>query len=106
MSDSHKRILQVVNAIPPGRVATYGQVAQLAGLPRRARLVGTVLANLDESEQVPWHRVINARGAISERSSLGGSEDYQRILLEAEGIVFDERDTIELSRYRWKPDNQ
>ena len=90
--------------IPKGRVATYGQVAELADLPRQARQVGYALHALagDESVKVPWQRVVNARGEISERS-IPGREPIQRAMLEAEGVVFTASGRIDLGRYRWSP---
>ena len=87
--------------IPPGRVATYGQVAELAGLPGQARLVGYALAALDAGSDVPWHRVVNARGAISLPAS-GHSALMQRARLETEGVPF-EGDRVPLERLRWRP---
>lgn len=81
-------------------MATYGQVAALAGFPGQARLVGYALAAL-ESDAVPWHRVVNARGEISRRTT-PGDEARQRALLEAEGIVFAGHQ-IALARWRWRP---
>jgi methylated-DNA-protein-cysteine methyltransferase-like protein len=98
------KIYAVIARIPPGRVATYGQVAALAGLPRRARLVGAALRNTPESLALPWQRVINAQGAVSRRSGLGLEEGYQRHLLEEEGIRFDARGRIDLDRFGWDPD--
>jgi len=102
-NEASRRIQRVVSAIPEGRVATYGQIALLAGLPRRARLVGRALAALDDDSGVPWHRVINAQGRISSR---GGSphEYFQRRLLEEEGVELDERGRIDLDRFGWDPD--
>lgn len=90
--------------IPEGRVATYGQIAELADLPRQARQVGYALHALsgDESERVPWQRVVNARGEISERA-VPGREPVQRMMLEAEGVVFAPNGRIDLARYRWSP---
>ena len=102
MSDSYRRIYATVKRIPRGRVATYGQVATLAGLPGRARQVGYAMYALPERSGVPWHRVINARGEISRRSG-SDYDELQRILLETEGIVFDPRGRIALERYRWEP---
>jgi methylated-DNA-protein-cysteine methyltransferase-like protein len=98
--DTYARIYAVVRRIRPGRVATYGQVAALAGFPGQARLVGYALAAL-ESDGVPWHRVVNARGEISPRAT-PGYEAMQRALLEAEGIVFS-GDRIALARCQWRP---
>ncbi len=97
-------IYAVIERIPEGRVATYGQVAALAGLPRRARMVGAALRSTPENVAVPWQRVINAQGTISQRGGLGLEEGYQRHLLEEEGIAFDDRGRIDLERFRWDPD--
>lgn len=99
-SDRRARIYDVVRAIPPGRVATYGQVAGLAGLPGQARLVGYAMAALDADSDVPWHRVINARGEISLPAG-GHPARAQRALLEFEGVVF-EGGRVALKDYRWR----
>ncbi len=93
-------ILLVVNRIPRGRVASYGQVAQLAGLPGRARLVGRILSRLPDNSNIPWQRVVNARGEISLAED---SDAYrrQRQLLEQEGVLFSGRRTMR--QYRWRP---
>lgn len=96
------RIYEVVRRIPPGRVATYGQIAELAGLPGHARQVGYALAALPSGTAVPWHRVINARGEVSLRSS-PGAELSQRMLLEREGVRFDARGRVALQRVAWRP---
>ena len=105
-ADAFAKIYAVIQRIPQGRVATYGQVAALAGLPRRARLVGAALRNTPEDLSLPWQRVINAQGTVSRRSGLGVEEGYQRHLLEEEGVRFDERGRIDLERYRWDPDER
>ena len=99
---SYQRIYAVVRRIPRGRVATYGQVARLAGLAGHARQVGYALHALPEGSSVPWHRVVNAQGAISRRSE-PGSELAQQQLLAGEGVAFDARGRIPLSRVRWMP---
>jgi methylated-DNA-protein-cysteine methyltransferase-like protein len=101
-SASYRRIYAVVNRIPPGRVATYGQVARLAGMPGHARQVGYALHALRPDERVPWHRVINARGEVSPRAAPGW-ERIQRRELEKEGVVFDPHGRIALERYAWRP---
>jgi len=101
MNRRYERIYDVVRAIPEGRVATYGQVAALAGLKGHARQIGYALYALDDDD-VPWQRVVNARGEISARSD-PGSEPLQRVMLEDEGVVFDERGRISLARFRWDP---
>ena len=96
-------IYAVVRRIPCGQVATYGQIAALAGLPRHARQVGYALHRLPEGSDVPWHRVINARGEISARSH-PGAEGLQQALLQEEDVVFDLRGRIDLGRFRWRPE--
>ncbi len=100
-----QRFYRVVREIPKGFVATYGQVAALAGFPRHARQVGYALFALREAAQddpVPWHRVVNARGEISQRSD-PGPEPLQRVMLEAEGVAFDTFGRIAMKRYQWQP---
>ena len=99
---TYARIYEVVRRIPRGRVATYGQVARLAGLPGQARQTGYALSALPDGQRVPWHRVINARGQISVRSE-PGSDDRQRQLLEREGVRFDAAGRVCLARFQWKP---
>jgi methylated-DNA-protein-cysteine methyltransferase-like protein len=94
-------IYAAVASIPPGRVATYGQVAEAAGLPRRARLVGTALRALPEDSGVPWQRVVNASGGISERPRADAVTE-QRILLVDEGVVFEPNGRVDLARYGWE----
>jgi methylated-DNA-protein-cysteine methyltransferase-like protein len=101
-SESYRRIYSVVRRIPRGRVATYGQVARLAGLPGCARQVGYALHALDDESSVPWQRVINARGEVSPRAE-PGMDGVQRQILEREGLVFDARGRIDLERYVWRP---
>jgi methylated-DNA-protein-cysteine methyltransferase-like protein len=100
LSDSYRRIYAVIRRIPRGRVATYGQVADLAGLSGHARQVGYALHALPDDSRVPWHRVINARGEISLRSN--SNDRLQRMLLEDEGVYFEVGDRISLTRYRWR----
>jgi uncharacterized protein YeaO (DUF488 family)/alkylated DNA nucleotide flippase Atl1 len=100
-SESLRRIYDTVSRIPKGRVATYGQVADVAGLPRRARLVGRALRELDDDSDVPWHRVVNAKGTISLRGDLLDHEGLQEQLLRREGVDFDGR-AIPLERYGWQ----
>jgi methylated-DNA-protein-cysteine methyltransferase-like protein len=97
------RIYAVVSRIPRGRVATYGQIARLAGIPDQARLVGYALAALPDRSRLPWHRVINAKGGISLRSDEGPASIMQRIRLRREGVRFDDRDRVSLRHFRWRP---
>ena len=98
----YQRIYAVVRRIPKGRVATYGQVAALAGLPGHARQVGYALHALPEGTTVPWHRVVNASGGISTRS-LPGAEFVQQQLLVREGIRVNARGRVALRQTRWVP---
>ncbi len=100
-SDTYARIYEVVKRIPRGRVATYGQIAELAGLGDHARQVGYALHALKD-DSVPWHRVVNARGRISVRHE-PGLDRWQRRLLEDEGVEFDGTGRIALERFRWTP---
>ncbi|HVR96909.1 MAG TPA: MGMT family protein [Thermoanaerobaculia bacterium] len=101
MASPFDLIYAVISRIPPGRVATYGQVALLAGLGRSARRVGQALRVLPEGSAVPWHRVINARGEISPRGGMGWEEGYQRHLLEEEGVEFKDGRRVDLERFLW-----
>lgn len=99
---SYQLIYNVVRRIPRGRVATYGQVASLAGLAGHARQVGYALNALPDGTVVPWHRVVNAAGRISARATPGG-ELVQQLLLAKEGVRLDARGRIPLERVRWRP---
>src|SRR5918911_950482 len=99
---SYARIYDIVRRIPPGRVATYGQIASLAGLAGPARRVGYALHALPANTTVPWHRVINARGEVSGRAERG-SELTQRFLLQREGVRFNARGRTDLARFGWRP---
>jgi methylated-DNA-protein-cysteine methyltransferase related protein len=98
----HQRILAMVDSIPRGKVATYGQIAREAGLPGRARQVGALLRDLPAGSALPWHRVLNARGAISARPGPGAPS--QRRLLRAEGVRFDRQGRVDLERFGWRPE--
>ncbi len=93
------RIYEIVLRIPKGKVATYGQIARLAGNNRAARTVGWVLHALPDESPAPWHRVINRSG----RSSFpeAAKRSLQRALLEQEGVVFDENGVVDLAVFQW-----
>ena len=99
---SRERIYAVVRRIPPGKVATYGQVAELAGLRGQARQVGYALNALTADSRIPWHRVINAQGKIV-LSDAAGSATTQRIRLMREGVVVNATGRIDLESFRWSP---
>ena len=100
-TDYREKIWQIVALIPEGKVATYGQVAELAGLPRMARAVGRTLSQLPEDTQLPWHRVINARGMISFPFD-SPAYKRQRERLEAEGITL-LNGKVRLRDQQWQP---
>jgi methylated-DNA-protein-cysteine methyltransferase-like protein len=97
---AYEAILAAVARIPYARVATYGQIAAIAGYPRAARLTGQVLRSCPADADIPWHRVINAGGRISFPP---GSSSYrlQRKLLEQEGVQF-KGTRIDLVSYQWR----
>jgi len=100
MVDASRRIIDLVRAIPRGKVVSYGQIAAMAGLPNGARQVARLLHSSSGAHRLPWHRVINAAGGISLPSAAGG--DLQRALLEREGVVF-VRGKADLRRHGWRP---
>jgi methylated-DNA-protein-cysteine methyltransferase-like protein len=104
MSTTYDRIYTVVRQIPRGQVATYGQVAELAGLMGKPRVVGYALYRVTDADDVPWHRVINAKGEVSRSPLRNGTDDLQQVLLEDEGMVFNRTGQLDLSTYRWQPD--
>lgn len=94
------QVSRVVRSIPPGRVATYGQIAKLLGHPRGARTVGWALRGMPDDCDVPWQRVINARGTVSFAPGSPGAA-IQRSLLETEGVAFDDQGRVDLTVYGW-----
>ena len=96
----HERIYALVSLIPPGKVATYGQIARLAG-GCSARIVGYAMAGLPNGSQVPWQRVINSKGRISPRGEGFGSACQEQLLRE-EGIQFDASGKIDLVQFGWQ----
>lgn len=98
---NYQKIYRVVRRVPKGRVATYGQIAELAGLEGHARQVGYALHHLPAGSGIPWHRVINARGEISPRSG-SDSHELQRLLLEAEGVEFNLQGVVSLKEFGWR----
>lgn len=94
-----QRVKSLIKKIPPGKVATYGQIATLAGNPRGSRTVAWVLHSSTRKENLPWHRVINSKGMISLPPSSG--YETQKSLLEKEGILFDENDKVDFNRFLW-----
>jgi methylated-DNA-protein-cysteine methyltransferase-like protein len=96
-----QRAIDIIKKIPRGKVATYGQIAALAGQPRAARQVVRILHSSTEKERLPWHRVINRRGRISLKR--GAGYEHQKAMLEDEGVAFDETDAVVFDSYLWSP---
>ena len=102
MKTTYDLIYSVVEQVPRGSVATYGQIAELAGISRQPRRIGYALSMLPPGSGIPWHRVINAKGEVSARSE-AGADNIQRKLLEREGIIFNRAGRVDLERFRWRP---
>jgi len=96
-------VIKIIQNIPVGKVLTYGRIAKLAGNPRAARQVSWLLHSSTKKYNLPWHRVINSQGKIVLKSQDG--KDYQKILLEKEGIEFAENNKIDLKKYLWEIDS-
>lgn len=101
-SSAYTLVYAAVRRIPRGRVASYGQVAAVAGLPGHARLVGYAL-HASATDALPWHRVVNAQGRLSlaRKDAAGGLTQRMRLL--REGVAFDGRGRVRMERHRWKP---
>ncbi|MGF1601357.1 MAG: MGMT family protein [Thermosynechococcaceae cyanobacterium] len=107
-TDSHslklyEQIYALVRQIPQGQVATYGQIAVLLGRKGYARQVGYALFQIAPDADIPWHRVVNAKGEISHSPQRQGSDDLQRVLLEQEDVIFTTTHKINLGHYQWRP---
>ena len=99
-----EKIYRLVLRIPPGRVMTYGQLARFLEERYSPRLVGWAMhATPHDERNIPWHRVINSRGAVSTGKIILHEPELQKLMLEAEGIVFDGRGCCELAVYQWSP---
>jgi methylated-DNA-protein-cysteine methyltransferase-like protein len=95
-----QEVIEIIKNIPRGKVATYGQIAELAGNRFAARQVVRILHSSSKSQKLPWHRVVNSRGTISLKRGYGYEE--QRALLEDEGIVFDSENHIDFKTFLWR----
>ncbi|MCK5076495.1 MAG: MGMT family protein [Calditrichia bacterium] len=102
--NTYSRIYRIVKQIPKGKVATYGQIAALTGIPGGARQVGYALHNLKDNNDVPWYRVINSKGQISQLPD-PLSKSIQHQLLLSEGIKFSDKGVIKLSKFQWYSEN-
>lgn len=101
----YDQIYAVVRQIPMGKVATYGQIAVLAGNPRWARVVGYALHCNPAFGEIPCHRVVDREGRTAAAFAFGGS-GMQRALLEKEGVGFTKEGQVDLSRHLWQPENE
>mmetsp|Transcript_13375 Transcript_13375/g.21936 ORF Transcript_13375/g.21936 Transcript_13375/m.21936 type:complete len:109 (-) Transcript_13375:743-1069(-) len=97
-----EQVLHAVRKIPKGKVTSYGHIARLAGNPRRARIVGNILAHASPQDEVPWQRVINAQGVISIRNP-STTKDEQKEKLEDEGVEFIDKYQVDLVVSGWFP---
>lgn len=97
-----QQILAVIALVPEKKVASYGQIAKLAGLPRHARMVGKVLQQLDADSDIAWYRILNSQGKISTSRCNAQGENIQQIKLQQEGIVV-LAGKVDLKQYRWQP---
>lgn len=102
MSDFYEAVYRLVRRIPRGRVMTYGQIATILGCPRAARAVGYAMHASGGRDDVPWQRVINSHGRISAKTEIERPA-IQRLLLEAEGVLFDVTGACDLAAYLWEP---
>ena len=102
MQDYIREFYGIIQLIPKGKVATYGQIAKLAGLPKHARHVGFALKNIADDTAVPWHRVINSQGEISLSKEDGLGENIQIVKLQSEGVVV-LNGKVNLKLFQWIP---
>ena len=100
MSDFQETVRRIVRGCPRGKVVSYGGVAAMAGKPRAARAVGTLMSALPDDSDIPWWRVINSRGEVSMRG-IGHGPAIQRKLLEREGVRFDRSGRVDWEKYGW-----
>ena len=102
MNELYVEFYQIIALIPHGRVATYGQIAKLAGLPKHARHVGMALKKMDDDAKLPWHRVINSQGQISlsKENEVGQNIQIQKLLEEGVAVVGAK---VNLKQFQWQP---
>jgi methylated-DNA-protein-cysteine methyltransferase-like protein len=94
-----REVIKIIKIIPAGKVCTYGRIAAMAGQPNGARQVTRVIHSMSRKHDLPWNRIINAKGRISLPKP--GQYEEQRALLQSEGVLFDEKDRIDLKKYLW-----
>ncbi|MBN2558460.1 MAG: methylated-DNA--[protein]-cysteine S-methyltransferase [Clostridia bacterium] len=98
----YDRIYSIAMMIPKGRVASYGQLAMMAGAAGGARLAGRAMRDAPAELDIPYHRVVNSNGGIAPDHVFNGKQ-RQRAMLEAEGVVFRQNGRIDMKIYRWNP---
>lgn len=96
----YEKVYEIVKKIPCGRVASYGQIAMMAGNPRASRAVGQALHHNPSQKEIPCHRVVNREGRLAPAFAFGGT-DAQRQLLRCEGIAFDDDGYVDMKKYAW-----
>lgn len=104
-SNIYSKIYEIVADIPAGRVASYGQIAWMAGRPRGHRITGYALSRVPKELDLPCHRVVNRLGEMAPYRIFGG-EQIQRSLLEQEGVTFLENGRIDMKKCQWRPFTQ
>ena len=104
--NTYEQIYETVKRVPYGKGATYGQIANLTGMQRKARVVGYALFRVAPDADVPWHRVINAKGEISESPFREGNDYLQRSLLESEGVEFNKSGRVNFKQCQWQPNSE
>ena len=101
-----KKVIQVIQSIPRGKVVSYGQVAAYIGIPRAARQVGWILRSLEDGVSMPWWRVVNNTGRISIEGNLHNDKELQKKLLQQEGVAVNEDYILNIEKYRFIADNE
>ncbi len=99
MAEFYQKVYEIVKKVPAGKVATYKQIAVLAGSPLAARQVGYAMAALPPGSGIPWQRIVNSRGEIPMKDPSGAEEQRQRLLLE--GITYNSQNRIDLEAFGW-----
>lgn len=103
MTPFTEQVIRIIQSIPEGKVMTYGGVARAAGSPRGARQVVRILHSMSKKYKLPWHRVINAKGMISLTEDESCS--MQKLYLQDEGIIFDEKGVVDLKQFQFDPES-
>ncbi|MDH6373399.1 methylated-DNA-protein-cysteine methyltransferase-like protein [Paenibacillus sp. PastF-3] len=102
MTPFTEQVIRIIQSIPEGKVMTYGGVARAAGSPRGARQVVRILHSMSRKYKLPWHRVINAKGMIALTED--ESNSLQKLYLQEEGIIFNEKGVVDLKQYQFDPE--